>query len=101
MAPGGPSERRTGVPDFNHASGDYWELAPDTLDGASSAQKPRFPRSLVAQKPRFPRSPGASESRSPLTPDLFPRQHWIRSRGMGVGRPEELRYRPPGMKDSL
>ena len=73
MAPGGPSERRTGVPDFNHASGDYWELAPDTLDGASSAQKPlfpwghvaqklRFPRSLVAQKARYPRSLVAPES---------------------------------------
>ena len=28
--------------------------APDTLDGASFAQKPRFPRSLVAPSPRSP-----------------------------------------------
>ena len=43
--------------------------APDTLDGASSAQKPRFPRSHVAQKARFPRSPVAPESRSVVSPE--------------------------------
>ena len=40
--------------------------APDTLDGASSAQKPRFPRSHVAQKARFPWSLVSQVPRSPL-----------------------------------